>query len=76
MEDVMQHRYHADGSIDFEFYRRKAAGLRLQSIRDAGRTLRKRGHLAAQSVSTGFSAMLSALLGRMFPQEPARPWAR
>jgi hypothetical protein len=72
----MQYHYHSDGSIDFDFYRMKAAELRSQAMQETGRELRQHGKTAAFSISAMFTSALGAMLDRMFPEEPPRPWAR
>ncbi len=71
----MQYQYRPDGSIDFDFYRMKAAELRAQAVQESGHKLRQHGKTAAISISAISDAVLGALRDRMLPEESPRPRA-
>ena len=53
-------RRHADGSIDFDFYRRGAAKLRRQALREAGTLKTVRTALLAMAATFGVVMVLAA----------------
>jgi hypothetical protein len=53
-------RRHADGSIDFDFYRKGATALRRQAMREAGMLKAVRAGLVAMAATLGVVVLIAA----------------